>query len=173
MSKLDFAKWVLTVPAIASWVNYLVNWSEVWKTIWDVVTATNTVMETWNSMLNPLFAGATWVASTLAWFASAWLLTNEILKDFWVESKTKRYAASWIAAGAAFIWWTAAAPYLAAWATSYFVWKYGWKLWKEAIKRTSWIAWGLTWWLVKSAAVWTYNSVKAWIKWEQKLNPII
>ena len=78
---------------------------------------------------------------------------------------------------AAMIWaywaWTAALPYLAAWAWAYFIGKHGWKLSKELTKRWLWTVWWLTWGLVKWAFKWVYNSTKAWLKWEQKLNPVI
>lgn len=165
MNKPDLAKGLLTVPSITTWVDLLTN-SAIWQTISNVVTATWKVLETGNSLLNPLF-------STAVWWASAWLLTNTILKDFWLEKQWLRYSLTWAATLAWLVWWSVLAPYLAAWWLSYALWKHGWKYWKEAGKRVLGTAWWLTWWVIKWAAVWWYKSIRAWVKWEQKLNPVI
>jgi hypothetical protein len=167
MNKATLAKWLLTVPVIGAWVNMLL-WNNATEIIDQTAWSINSALQVWNSMMNPLF-------SSVVWWASAWLLTNSILKEFdWMKSHEKtRWALSWLATFAWYSAWTVAAPYLAAGWLAYAVWKYGWKPSKELVKRTWWAAWGLTWWLVKWMAVWAFNSIKSWVKWQQKINPVI
>lgn len=164
------------LPAI-EWINSIVTNENFWTVFWETKQLVEGVLNTtWANTLmatNPLVSSA-----LLAW--GAWLLSNKVLKDLglvwektlWLKNLT-RYALNW----AAILWtysaWTVAAPYLAAWAWAYFIWKHGWKLGKEIWKRWLWTAWGLTWWLVKWAAKWLWNSTKAWVKWNQKVNPVI
>lgn len=170
MNWTNLAKWALSVPALSMGVDFWKN-DHVWNAMWDVIWATNEVLQVGNSLLNPLFA-------TVAWWASAWLLTNSVLKDLWVEKNWVRYGLSWVAATAATLagvaWWTALAPYLAAGWLSYAIWKHGWKYWKEALNRVAWTAWWLTWWVI----AWWARSAWRWLKGEQfswewiwRLNP--
>ena len=164
------------LPAI-EWVNSLITNENLWTIFWETKELVDGVLNaTW---ANSLMMANAWISTALLTWG-AWLLSNKVLKDLglvwdktlWVKNLT-RYALNW----AAMLWtysaWTAAAPYLLAWAWAYFIWKHGWKLWKEVWKRWIWTAWGLTWWLVKWAAKWLWNSTKAGIKWDQKINPVI
>jgi hypothetical protein len=167
MNKLNLAKWLLTVPAVTTWTELLTN-SPVWSIIDNVAWATSHVLEAWNSLLNPLF-------SSVTWWASAWLLTHNILKEFdWMNEHQKtKWLLSLAAWWAWFLWGSALAPYLLTWWVAYMAWKHWWKYSKEALKRVGWAAWWLTWWAVKWVVVWAWKSVMAWIKWQQKLNPVI
>lgn len=172
MSKLDLAKWSLAFPAATLWVDLLTK-SPIWEAMKKVVWSVDWILNVWNSLTNPLFAPLGISLSWVAWWVSAWMLSNSILNDLWIEKKWIKYTANTAATLAWFAWWPLSAPFLLAWASSYYLWKYWWKYWKEAVKRIWWAAWWLTWWLVKWAVVWWYKSVKAWIKWEQKINPVI
>lgn len=167
MNTWNLLKWGLTVPAITTWID-LVTQSQIWETISNVTWATSQVLEVWNSLLNPLF-------STITGWASAWLITNSVLKEFkWMEDRKKtRWLLSLAAWWAWIAWWSAAAPYILTGSIAYWAWKHWWNYWKEALKRTAWTAWWLTWWVLKWAVKWWFNSARAWIKWEQKLNPVV
>lgn len=175
-------QWLSFVPAV-EWINTVwwaltwLNSAEFWDIFWSVKWAIDGVLDmTWAESL--MLANPAVTSVIAAWWA--WLLSNKILKDLglvWEKTlglkNLTRYALNW----AAILWtysaWTVAAPYLLAWAWAYFIGKHGWKFSKELTKRWLWTAWGLTWWLVKWAATWVWNSTKAWIKWEQKINPVI
>ena len=169
----DFWKSITWVPLIAwglsFWADKLLN-NGMWTLIWDTKALVDSAM--W---LVPAWAWEM-IASWVGWI-SAWLLSNKALKDLWLEWTKFKNGLRYVLNTWAVVGWymagTAAAPYLAAWAISYWIWKHGWDYWIEWVKRWVWTVWGLTWWLVKWLAVWTFNSAKAWLKWEQKLNPVI
>lgn len=174
-------QWASFVPAIDAintiWWNltWLNSGAEFWNVFWNVKWAVDSILDmTWANTLmasNPLLS-----QTLLAW--GAWLLSNKVLKDLWlVWEKTlwvknlTRYALNW----AAMLWtysaWTVAAPYLAAWAWAYFIWKHGWKFWKEIPKAIySGIGWTLKN-IITSPIAW-YKSIKnsAW-SWNFKINP--
>ena len=178
-----WVQWLSFLPAL-EWVNTLaanVAWYKA--QFWTIAATTKETVDyalnaTWTTdLLNANTALSSWLLT--AW---AWLLSNKVLKDLWLYEDWKtvwskknlaRYVLNAWSMLATYSAWTAAAPYLAAWAWAYFVWKYGWKFSKEIWKRWLWTAWWLTGWLVKWAAKWLWNSTKSWIKWEQKLNPVI
>ncbi len=162
----NIAKWLLSVPAITAGVDFISK-EQIWNTIWQVIWTTDSILNVWNSLLNPLF-------TSVAWWASAWLLTNSFLKDLWVEKKWIRYTLNWVATLAWYAWWTTLAPYLVAGGLSYAIWKHWWKYGKEALNRVAWTAWWLTWW----AVAWWVRSAWKGLKWEQfwgewinKINP--
>lgn len=161
----NIVKGGLTVPALAGWFD-VVTQSPLLETVEQTVWTVDAVMNVWNSMLNPLFA-------TVAWWASAWLLTNSILNDLWMENKWARYGLSWVAAITWYAAWTVAAPYLVAGGLSYAIWKHWWKYWKEALKRWVWAWWWATWGTIKWAVKGCGIGVWEWLKWNQKINPVI
>jgi len=174
---LDFAKWLMVVPATTVWVDLRLS-QPIWDTIWKVVWMTDFILDWITGLLPQEIAELT--SSALIPWASAALLSNEILKDVglvWEKTfSTKnllRYTANWAAMLWAYSMRTAATPYLVAWAWAYFIGKYGWRFGKELVKRWVWTAWWLTWWVIKRAVVWGYKSAKAWTKWEQRWNPVI
>ena len=106
-----------------------------------VLESTDSILSLGNSLLNPLF-------SSVTWWASAWLLTNSILKENKWMKKNKKFrlalSVAWWVAWLA--WWATLAPYLVAWWVSYAVWKPLWKFWEKIVKSFSskW-SWG-DWW---------------------------
>lgn len=169
MNWSNIAKWTLTVPWIVAWIDFLTNQPLV-DNIMKTKDFVGEVLHAWNTTINPLF-------STVAWVASAWLLTNSILKDIWLkDKKVLRWILSSVAWWLAFSAWSVATPYLVAWWLSYAIWKHWWKYWVEALNRLGWAAYWLIWWAVKWAKNWVLN----WIKWKQfewewlwRLNPKI
>jgi len=161
---LDSDKWKVpqglwVVPAIGAGIDAITN-SPIWETVWQVAWGVDAVLNYLPEPIKSLVVPAAWVLS-------AWLLSNQVMNDLWIDNKLIKY---WINGSAMLAWyfaWTAAAPYLAVWAAWYWAWKHGWKYWKEWLKRWVWAAWGLTWW----AVAWWARSAWKWLKWEQKLNP--
>ncbi len=166
----DLSKWLVVAPIATTWID-LIAWAHIWHTIWNVIWATEAVLQWGNSLLNPLFQSATWLSqiwfSTILWWVSAWLLTNTILNDLWIEKKWVKYSLNTAATLAGFAWWSVLAPYLVAGWLSYAIWKHGWKYWKIAVKSLVWCAWWLTAW----AVAWWARSAWKWMKWEQWINP--
>jgi hypothetical protein len=157
------AKGIWVPAAVVAWVDTMTN-SPVWESAWQVAWLVNNVLELIPASISSLAIPALWAVS-------AWLLSNQIIKDLWIEKKWLKYSINWAAMlwwlAWSVAWWTVAAPYLLAWSAAYWAWKHGWKYWKEAWKRVVWTAWGLTWWAVK----WAWKSAWKWMKWEQKINP--
>ena len=179
MKWTNLAKWLWVVPWASALLD-VVRSADIWTTISDVAWAVSHVLDAWDSLVNPLFADAgwalaDWLFTSVVWWASAWFLTNSILKEFdWMENHKKtRYLINTLAWWAWLAAWSVVTPYLLTWNIAYWAWKHWWKYWKEAWKRALWTAWGMTWWLVKWALKWWWNSVKAWLKWNQTLNPKI
>lgn len=168
MNWTNLAKWTLAVPAITAGIDFLAN-NHIWETIWWTIWATENILKAWNWFINPIL----W---SVAWGASALLLSNSVLKEFdWMQKHDKiRWGINLAAAWSAFAAWSVVAPYLVAGWLSYAIWKHGWKYGKEALNRVAWTAWWLTWWMV----AWWVRSAWKWLKWEQfsgewlgKLNP--
>lgn len=186
MKKANLAKWTLGVPVLGTWVL-----TAMWNNPVEALATTiewgknlvEGILQAWDSVALPLATSLAeksgWLINTmtpmttLSWWVSAGVLSNALMNDLWVEKKWLKY---WVNTVATITWFavdSAIAPYIAAWGLSYAIWRHGWKISKGALKRVWWTAWGLTWWIIKWWAVGWWNSVKAWVKWEQKLNPVI
>ncbi len=157
--KWKFAQWVWVLPAASVWVDLWIS-QAVWTTAWAVSWAVEHVL---NWIPEPV---STYALPAL-WWAWAWLLSNQIMNDLWVQKKWLKYWVNWLAVVWWLAWWSALAPYLFTWAAWYWAWKLWWKYGKEALKRWVWAAWWLTWW----AVVWWAKSAWKWLKWQQKINP--
>ena len=182
--------WVKATAWVAAieWLNTLTsNYhslynAQIWDVIGSVSGAVDWIMDmtsvSWILASNPLLetvaSGATWL-----W---AWMLSNNILKDFgldswewntWWTKNLIRYWINWVSTLWAFWAWSAALPYILWGSAVYWAWKHWWRYSKSVAKRVGWTAWWATWWVAKWAVVWWWNSIKAWVKWEQKLNPKI
>jgi hypothetical protein len=164
MQILDSDKWkaaqgIWFIPAMGAGIDTITK-SPIWETVWQVAWGVDAILNYLPEPIKSLVVPAAWVLS-------AWLLSNQVMNDLWIDNKLIKY---WVNSAAMLGWyfaWTAAAPYLAVWAAWYWAWKYGWKYWKEFLKRWVWALWGATWW----AVAWWVRSTWKWLEWKQKLNP--
>lgn len=155
-TKMDLVKKIATVPALGlaankftpgifEWTKNTVNW------ILNNEYLAKSVIEN-NPLFEQLTIGTVWSMLALP------MVTNDILKSFPILERHKwiRYATNSIAAWVAYIWWTAASPYILWWAAAY-------HLGKPIFDRLLWWAYWFVWWGLKWAWKWALH----WIKWNQ------
>jgi len=156
---LDSQKWktvqgLWTIPAVTYWIDKI-TWSEVWETVTQFTWLVDWVLNTIPEPISSFVAPATWIL----W---AWLLSNQVMNDLWVENKWIKYWVNGVAMLGWYAAWTAAAPYLAGWAIAYWAWKHGWKLGKWLTSKIAKMSANMWMWILSTIPKWIVDTAVAW-----------